>query len=244
MNLLALTTLAVLNTASAGESSAMSDAIVDGRTPVIHGQALSTVCESYSVDEYGNLSSRFVTEFTIWEVVQEGEGGEFLSEGETIDLVWGRYQASPFAEPGGCENPRWSIVPQEVDIVALWIDDGVTYVDAWYEGNAGYETGGGEGELPPCGEDLQQEVIDELRSGDSDDPEEDEDDDPMDEGDAEGASDDGAADDPSAPTGSASTNDAAESDKDASGCSVAGTLTAGHLALGLALVGMARRRRE
>ena len=137
----------------------MSDAVVNGWTPIIHGQAISTVCESYSVDEYGNLSSRFVTQFNIWEVVQVGEGGEILTEGETIDLVWGRYNASPFAEPGGCETPRWSIVPQQVDIVALWIDEGVPYVDAWFEGDAGYKTAGGEGELPPCGEDLQREVI-------------------------------------------------------------------------------------
>jgi MYXO-CTERM domain-containing protein len=131
-------------------------------------------------------------------------------------------------------------VPQQVDIVALWIDEGVTYVDAWFEGNAGYETAGGEGELPPCGEDLQQEVIEELRDADSDDPARD-DDNPANENDADAAGGDGEADDPS---GSSSADAGSESNKDTAGCSVAGTLTAGPLALGLALLGMARRRRK
>ncbi|HCH66811.1 MAG TPA: hypothetical protein DFR83_28670 [Deltaproteobacteria bacterium] len=227
MTLFTILLLALGTPALAGEPDTLSDAIGDGHTPIIYGEVLDTQCESYAVDEYGNLLSRFVSEFTIWEVIQVGEGGEILVEGDTVALSWSRFRWG-IDGGGGCENPRWSALPQEVKPVPLSIDDGTIRVDPWYEGTADFETQDGVGELPACGEDLQQEVMDELRSGDVEDSGE-----PAsssDEGEVEPPEDEGEP----GPTG----------DSDKGGCSVAGGSAAGPVLWGLLLLGMGRRRRS
>ena len=167
---LVFTLLLALSPASGGDSFPMSEAIGNGWSAVIYGQAIDTVCESYSVDEAGSLSANFVTQFTIWEVVQEGDLDDIPVEGETIELVWRDYVPGPeVGSPESCGYIPWSISDEEVDIIALWrLEDGFAYVDTWYEGDAGYATGGGVGQLPSCGEDLQQQVIDELYAEDAD----------------------------------------------------------------------------
>ena len=221
--------LSLLHPALAGETRPLSDAIGNGMTPVIYGEVQDTRCESYQVDEEGNLLSRFVSDFTIWEVVQAGEGGDVLVAGETIELFWGRREWSPVAEPGGCESPPWSALPQSVKAVALYLDEGVTYVNPWYEGSGGFETTAGVGELPACGEDLQQEVIDALlEAEDTNGPRDGRD--PLDSGAPESAADE------EEPSGSASGQKG--------GCSVTGTFAASPVLWGLLLAGTARRRQS
>ena len=223
-----LTTLLItLGTpAFAGEPESLYDAMGDGRTPIIYGEVQDTACSAYSVDEYGNLMSRFVSRFTIWEVIQVGEGGEILAEGDTITLSWSRREWG--LGGAGCETPRWSALPQEVKPVPLSIESGSIRVDPWYMGTADFETREGVGELPACGEDLQQEILDELLSEGSEDT-----------GEPAGTADDGEPGQ-RADGGEPGLTD----DSDKGGCSVAGGRTAGPVLWGLLMLGMVGRRRR
>lgn len=210
-----LAALALATPALAGVNMPMSEAIEEGYVTVLQVTAGAPACDTFSVDERGNLSQSFSAQVVVDEVLCLPEDAELVEAEEVVVLAWSNFVGGPEYEDEAvsCEQPPFALTEGEERPVAVYATGDGFEVDAWYHVD-GQHTVAGEGSMPPCGEAEQAQVIAELEAepepepGDSGDP----------------ASDDDAAD-------------------ASAGCAVGGLPAAGPLAGLLLLVGLGRRRR-
>lgn len=172
-----LTLLALLTNAVPAASAAVdpmdtttSQAADDGWT-VVQIEAFETRCETYSVDENAWRRSTYRTWVSVDAVLSlsDDEEAPTLTLGESLELRWsdsdsGRSDRSE----DSCGDPEFSLsYGQRREVVVDW--DGTAWtIDAQYFSD-GRENEPGDGLLPACGEDLQQQVLEGTHN--HDDPE-------------------------------------------------------------------------
>ena len=169
LTLLALLTNAV-PAASAAVPNTTSQAADDGWT-VVQIEAFETRCETYSVDEDATRRSTYRTWVSVDAVLSlsDDEEAPVLTLGESIELRWSDSDSGrPDRSEDSCGDPEFSLsFGQQREVVVDW--DGTAWtVDAQYFSD-GPENAPGDGLLPACGEDLQQQVLEGAHN--HDDPE-------------------------------------------------------------------------
>ena len=204
------------STAEAGEGLAMSELIEDGWSTVILVHTGEVECVTFEVDAQGNRRSTYETWSSIKEVYSYGENGteEEFALGESIPVRWYDSVRNPYIqeEAIGCGGgPGADLRSGQDRMLALNWYEGAWFLDSDAWDDLGLSTDS-QAEAPPCGEDVQQQVIEDLQ-----------DDAPAEEGWGHHLDDGGA-------------------DGEGAGCSVLPLSQAGFMATLLGVLGLSRRR--